>query len=244
MAVLLEVGLGPVARGWFTTREGGDPAVADPAYAGLNLARHVGDEAQRVERNRAELAQAIGLEPQQVAWMQQVHSATVAHPGPGAEPTADALVVDGRRDPARAAGVLVADCVPVLLADGRLPLVAAVHAGRLGMLAGVLSAAVAELRRLGAQDLRAAVGPSVCGSCYEVPVQMRDRAAETEPACASTTSWGTPAIDVGAGVRAQLRRLGVPLVAAPRWCTFEDHRFFSFRREGCTGRFAGVVSLR
>lgn len=243
MALLLEVELGPVARGWFTTREGGAPAVADPAYAGLNLAGHVGDQALRVERNRAELAQAIGLEPGQVAWMQQVHSATVAHPGPGPEPMADALVVDGRRDPARAAGVLVADCAPVLLADGSLPLVAAVHAGRQGMLAGVVPAAVAELRRLGAQDLRAAVGPSICGSCYEVPAQMRDQAAEVEPACASTTSWGTPAIDVGAGVRAQLGHLGVGLVDTPAWCTFEDQRFFSYRREGRTGRFAGVVSL-
>ncbi|SPT53936.1 Laccase domain protein yfiH [Actinomyces bovis] len=243
MTDLLEVALGPVARGWFTTRGGGAPAPAESPFWGMNLAGHVGDDPERVRRNRAELAQDLGLKPEQLAWMQQVHSALVAHPQTGREPTADALVVDGRVDVAKAAGVLVADCVPLLLADGQLPLISAVHAGRKGMLDGVVQAAVSELRRLGAQELYAAIGPSICGSCYEVPASMRDESVAIEPACGAVTSWGTPAVDVAAGVRAQLERLQVKLVQTPQWCTLEDERFFSFRREGTTGRLAGVVQL-
>ncbi|WP_196717509.1 polyphenol oxidase family protein [Actinomyces trachealis] len=244
MTDLLEVSLGPIARGWFTTRGGRAPVSPGSPYWGMNLAGHVGDDPERVRRNRVELAQDIGLAPEQVAWMRQIHSATVSHPQSEGEPTADALVVDGRTDAAKAVGVLVADCVPLLLADARLPLIAAVHAGRRGMLDGVVGAAVAELRRLGAKELCAAIGPSICGSCYEVPAQMCEESVAIEPACGATTSWGTPAVDVAAGVRAQLARLQVHLVKAPQWCTLEDERFFSFRREGATGRLAGVVRLR
>ncbi len=241
MADLLEVDLGAMAHGCFTTRGPGARDCHDDPYSGLNLAGHVGDDPQRVARHREELSARLGLVPAQVGWMSQVHSAQVAHATSGAEPTADALVVDGRRPGPRAAAVLVADCVPVLLADTTLPLAAAVHAGRRGMLAGVVQEAVARLRALGASRLRAAIGPCVCAGCYEVCEQVLQEAVAKEPACAARTRWGTPALDIAAGVRSQLSRLGVGLVPAPKWCTLEDERFYSYRRCATTGRQAGIV---
>ena len=175
--------------------------------------------------------------------MNQVHSTVVATAQAGDVPTADALVLDSRTGGAPAGCcVLVADCVPVLLASRDGALTAAVHAGRRGMLDGVVPATIDFLRRSGVEpaDLWAAVGPSICGSCYEVPEEMLALSAQREPACASRTSWGTPGLDVAAGVLAQLERAGVGHISAGQWCTYEDPRFFSYRRDGVTGRLAGI----
>lgn len=246
---LLEVGLGPCARGFFTTRGAGASPVAegDP-YAGLDLALHVGDDAGRVARNRERLARALGLVPVDLAWMDQVHSAVVAPARRGEVPTADGLLVDLRRRPdgPRAAAVMVADCVPVLLASTDGTVVAAVHAGRRGMLDGVVPAALEAMAGAGIapEEVWAAIGPSICGACYEVPESMRVESAAIEPACAATTRWGTPGLDVAAGVLAQLERAGVGHLSVGEWCTFEDPRFYSYRRDGVTGRIAGVVVAR
>ena len=245
---LLEVVLGPCARGCFTTRGAGEArAPRDDPYAGLNLAAHVGDDPDRVARNRHRLAGALGLDDDDIAWMNQVHSATAVVARRGCLPTADALVLV-RRDPRapRAAGVLVADCVPLLLATDDGGLVAAVHAGRRGMLDGVVTRALAAFAARGARaaDVWAAIGPAVCGACYEVPEEMRRDAAAIEPDCAATTRWGTPGLDVAAGVRAQLRRAGVAHITGGSWCTVEDRRFFSYRRDGATGRIAGIIVSR
>ena len=245
---LLEVPVGPRVRGCFTTRGARAASVtrSDP-YAGLNLAAHVGDDPERVARNRRLLTVALGLPDHGVAWMNQVHSAVVAPARRGETPTADALVL--RRDDPRApcaAGVLVADCVPLLLATGDGALMAAVHAGRRGMLDGVVLRTLDAFAARGARaaDVWAAIGPSVCGACYEVPEEMRSAAAAIEPDCAATTRWGTPGLDVAAGVRAQLRRAGVAHIADGPWCTVEDRRFFSYRRDGTTGRIAGIAVVR
>ena len=242
---LLQVAAGPCARGCFTTRGAGAPPVtpADP-YAGLNLAAHVGDDPGTVARHRRRLADALELADDDIGWMNQVHSAVVATARRGHVPTADALVVE-RRDPRapRAAGVLVADCVPLLLATDDGGLVAAVHAGRRGMLDGVVTAAVEAMAGLGADPagLWAAIGPAICGSCYEVPERMLQEAAAREPACAALTRWGTPGLDIAAGVVAQLRRAGVRRIDRPGWCTYEDRRFYSHRRDGTTGRIVGAA---
>ena len=256
---LIEVDLGPRARGYFTTRglrarpvpapggatqdrgsEGGDGT----AYSGWNLALHVGDEPQRVRCHRRQLEGLLGLERgRHLDWMKQIPSAVVATAQVDEVPTADALVLDSRAVGAPAGCcVLVADCVPVLLASRDGALTAAVHAGRRGMLDGVIPATIEFLRRGGVEpaDLWAAVGPSICGSCYEVPDDMLALSAQREPACASRTSWGTPGLDVAAGVLAQLERAGIGHVSAGQWCTYEDSRFFSYRRDGVTGRLAGV----
>ena len=262
---LLAAALGPRARGCFTTRGAGAPPVsAQDPYAGLNLALHVGDDAARVGRARRRLEEALGLGPGRrggagpqapgLAWMNQVHSAVVARArpqdGPDDAPAADALVLSSRdsrdRPPApRPAGVavMVADCVPLLLAADDGTVVAAVHAGRRGMLDGVVTAAVEAMAGLGADPagLWAAIGPAICGSCYEVPERMRDEAAAREPACAAVTRWGTPGLDVAAGVVAQLRRAGVRRIDRPGWCTYEDRRFYSHRRDGTTGRIVGAA---
>ena len=244
---LLEVALGPCARGCFTTRGAQEARSGADSYAGLNLAVHVGDEPERVARNRHRLAEALELADDDIAWMNQVHSTVVAMAQRGGPPTADALVLEGE-DPGapRAVGVLVADCVPLLLATSDGALVAAVHAGRRGMLDGVVAESLAVFASRGARpdDIWAAIGPSVCGGCYEVPEEMRAAAAAIEPECAATTRWGAPGIDVAAGVRAQLRRAGVGHVAGGSWCTAEDRRFYSYRRDGVTGRIAGIAVAR
>jgi copper oxidase (laccase) domain-containing protein len=119
--------------------------------------------------------------------------------------------------------------------------VAAVHAGRPGLVAGVVPAAVAAMRGLGADTIDAVVGPSVCGRCYEVPEAMRSDVAAVVPV-AATVSWsGTPAVDVAAGVVTQLREAGVTVRWVPG-CTRERPDLYSYRREASTGRFAGVVA--
>lgn len=188
-----------------------------------------------------------------VVRMRQVHGADVhtvdrswlesRHEQPA---VADGLATDL---PGVALLVRVADCVPVLLADPEQGLVAAVHAGRPGLVAGVVPRALAALRDLGARRLVAWVGPHVCGGCYEVPEQMRSEVAAVVPEAYAETSWGTPAVDIGAGVVAQLRAADgleapVELVEVGR-CTLEDDDLFSYRRQGSeSGRLAGVVRVR
>jgi YfiH family protein len=178
---------------WHEDRSGVVRAVTDRssgvstgAYAGLNLGGHVGDDPEAVSRNRDALAERLG---RPVAYMDQCHGAGVAviDSVPEVAPTCDALVT---ASPDLALAVLVADCVPVLLAGEGV--VAAVHAGRPGLVAGVVPAAVAAMRGLGADTIDAVVGPSVCGRCYEVPEAMRSDVAAVVPV-AATVSWsGTP----------------------------------------------------
>ncbi|MET8509397.1 peptidoglycan editing factor PgeF [Streptomyces sp. NPDC004787] len=227
----------------FTDRWGGVSAVP---YEELNLGGAVGDEPEAVRANRARAARELGLDPARVVWMNQVHGADVAVvDGPwesGPVPAVDALVTASR---GLALAVLTADCVPVLLADPVAGVVAAAHAGRPGMVAGVVPAAVEAMAGLGADPSRitARTGPSVCGRCYEVPEAMRAEVTAVEPAAHAETSWGTPAVDVAAGVRAQLARLGVRDVEDAGVCTLESRDHYSYRRDRTTGRLAGYVWL-
>lgn len=211
-------------------------------FTGLNLARHVGDDPRAVENNRRALGQQLGVGPAELIFMNQVHGAQVVvadGPWAGEAPDADAVVT---ATPGLALAVLVADCTPVLLADQDAGVIGAVHAGRPGLLAGVVPAAVCAARDLGARGLRAVVGPSVCGRCYEVPAPMRDEVASVSPV-AATVSWiGTPALDVAAGVVDQLVNLDVTVTWVPG-CTRESAHFYSYRRTPRTGRFAGVVRM-
>ncbi len=216
-----------------TDRAGG---VSEGVWAGLNLGLHVDDDPAAVAENRRRLEAEVG---RPLVYMAQCHGADVAvvEAVPEDPPRCDALVTTA---PDLALAVLVADCVPVLLASPQ-GVVAAVHAGRPGMVAGVVPAAVEAMRGLGAREVDAVVGPSVCGRCYEVPAEMRDTAASVEPVSATVSWTGTPAIDVAAGVVAQLRARDVSV----RWlpgCTRESPQLYSYRRDGTTGRFAGVVA--
>jgi YfiH family protein len=217
----------------FSTRLGG---VSEGPFAELNLGSHVGDAPGSVAENRRRLAQDIGVE--RIVFMRQVHGREVAVVDDEPEDVADvdALVTVV---PGVAVGVLDADCVPVLLAGQRGA--AAVHAGRRGVHLGVVAAAVAELHALDPGPLHAWVGPSICGRCYEVPADMQADIAAAVPQTRCTTRHGTPALDLKAGVLAQLHDAGVTDVTVDPACTAEDPRYFSHRRDGVSGRFAGVA---
>ncbi|MEW2557289.1 peptidoglycan editing factor PgeF [Streptomyces griseorubiginosus] len=227
----------------FTDRWGG---VSAAPYEELNLGGAVGDDPEAVATNRELAAKSLGLDPARVVWMNQVHRADVeVVSGPWGErpvPEVDAIVTAER---GLALAVLTADCTPVLLADPVAGIVAAAHAGRPGMVAGVVPAALRAMTRLGADPARivARTGPAVCGKCYEVPEEMRADVAAVEPAAHAETSWGTPAVDVTAGVHAQLDRLGVRDRQQSPVCTIESGDHFSYRRERTTGRLAGYVWL-
>lgn len=227
----------------FTDRWGGVSAVP---YEELNLGGAVGDDSGAVRTNRELAAKSLGLDPARVVWMNQVHGpdVTVVDEPWGERPVPETdAVVTARRGLALA--VLTADCTPVLLADPVAGIVAAAHAGRPGMVAGVVPAAVEAMVELGAEPGRivARTGPAVCGRCYEVPDAMRAEVAAVEPAAYAETSWGTPAVDVTAGVHAQLERLGVRDREQSPVCTIESDDHFSYRRDGLTGRLAGYVWL-
>ncbi|MFG3151244.1 peptidoglycan editing factor PgeF [Streptomyces sp. NPDC048219] len=227
----------------FTDRWGGVSAVP---YEELNLGGAVGDDPAAVTANRELAARSLGVDPARVVWMNQVHGADVAVVdapwGDRPVPRVDAVVTAER---GLALAVLTADCVPVLLADPVAGVAAAAHAGRPGLVAGVVPAAVRAMTELGADPARivARTGPAVCGRCYEVPEEMRAEVAAVEPAAHAVTSWGTPALDVSAGVRAQLERLGVRDLAQSPVCTRESKDHFSYRRDRTTGRLAGYVWL-
>ena len=158
----------------------------------------------------------------------------------GEAPTADALVTTTL---GLGLMVRVADCVPVVLADVEAGVVAAVHSGRPGMVLDIATRAVEVMREQGAFEIVAWMGPHVCGSCYEVPEEMRAEVSAVVPEAYAETSWGTPSLDVGAGVRAQLERAGVAVVEIGG-CTREEPGLHSYRRDGsAAGRFAGVVWL-
>lgn len=234
----------------FTDRAGG---VSSGPFRTLNLSERVGDDPSAVAGNRDRVLRAIGPGPTRLAWMRQVHGADVVYvsgsraPEAGglrgdASPQADAAYTDS---PGVAVGVLAADCAPVLVADPAARIVGAAHAGRPGMAAGVVPALIAAMAAAGAEVRRmhAIVGPSICGRCYEVPASMRAEVAAAVPGSACTTRAGTPGIDVRAGLRGQLADLGVARVTHDLRCTAESAELFSYRRDGTTGRFAGLIWL-
>lgn len=210
------------------------------AYVGLNLGGHVGDDIDQVEGNRLALANSVGVSRDRLLFMNQVHgNAVTVVDGPwmGQAPDTDAVVTT-QRDLALA--VLVADCVPVLLHDQAAGVIAAVHAGRPGMMADIIGRTVEVMRQLGAEQVSAVVGPSVCARCYEVPAEMAEEAARHAPASLARSWTGTPAIDVAAGVVSQLSANQVDLQWIPG-CTREHDDLYSYRRDPVTGRFAGVI---
>ncbi|MFJ4099518.1 peptidoglycan editing factor PgeF [Amycolatopsis japonica] len=225
-----------------TTRAGG---ASRAPYDTFNLGDHVGDDAGDVYANRKRLATELGLAEDRLAWMEQVHgrTATVID---GSETSAaeatDALVT---AEPGLALVVLVADCVPLLLADAEAGVVAAVHAGRVGARVGVVPAAVEAMRSLGAEPARteALLGPAICGDCYEVPADMAADVEKHVPGSACKTRKGTPGLDLRAGLWRQLADLGVGKIGVDPRCTNEDKTLFSFRRDGTTGRIAGITWL-
>ena len=222
-----------------TTRSGG---VSAPPFEAFNLGDHVGDAPAAVAANRARLAHAIGLGPDGIVWMHQVHGDDVAEvtgPGPTVADT-DALVT---RTPRLALAVVTADCVPVLMADARAGVVAAVHAGRVGAQRGIVTRAVDAMVSRGArvEDVSVFLGPAVSGRNYEVPAAMAAEVEAALPGSRTTTHRGTAGLDLRAGLVRQLRALGVSAVDVDPRCTVADPGLFSHRRGAPTGRLASLV---
>ncbi len=223
-----------------TTRTGG---VSAPPYDTFNLGDHVGDDPRAVAANRSRLGDSIGLGAGRVVWMNQVHGdrvEVVDEAPPTAVEGTDALVT---RTPRLALAVITADCVPVLMADARAGVVAAVHAGRVGAQRGVVARSLAAMRSVGAhpQDISALLGPAVSGRNYEVPAAMAADVETTLPGSRTTTALGTPGLDLRAGIALQLKRLGVSAIDIDPRCTFTDPSLFSHRRGAPTGRMASLI---
>jgi YfiH family protein len=197
----------------------------------LNLGFHVGDDPSAVVANRAVLGNT--------QFMNQVHGCDVVVVDHvlEQEPTCDALITTTK---GFSLAVMVADCIPLLLVSHEA--VAAVHVGRAGLINKVAIKALHHMRTLGANQIHAILGPSICGKCYEVPLAMQQDVIALHPRAFSTTRQGTPALDLPAGLIADLSTEGVSYEAS-QICTKEDEIYFSHRRENPTGRFAGVVSL-
>ena len=212
--------------------------VSPSPWASLNLAVHVGDEPARVYENRRRL----GL-PAEPLWLEQVHGTTVvaAHAVvPGKTPRADAAWTDR---PGVICAVLTADCLPVLFCDRAGRRVAAAHAGWRGLAAGVLEATVAALAVPGT-ELLAWLGPAIGPVAYEVDAAVRDAFLASDPettAAFTTTRPGHWQCDLYHLARRRLASLGVQVTGGEH-CTFrEADRFFSYRRDGRTGRMASVI---
>jgi polyphenol oxidase len=223
-----------------TTRAGG---VSRPPFDTFNLGDHVGDDPASVAANRKRLAAAIGLADDHVVWMNQVHGDRVAlvdEPRTGAIDDTDALVT---ATPRLALAVVTADCVPVLMADARAGVVAAVHAGRVGAADGVVLRALETMLANGAraEDISVLLGPAVSGANYEVPAQMAADVEARLPGSRTTTLRGTPGLDLRAGIARQLIDAGVQAVDADPRCTVADPKLFSHRRDAPTGRLACLV---
>ncbi len=178
-----------------------------------------------------------------------MHGNDVAYVGPDGPSTtlhghlhaqADGVVTD---QPAVTLMVRGADCAMVLFADAEAGVIGGCHCGRPGLVVGVVPATLRRMRELGARDITAWLGPHVCGACYEVPQEMQDEVAAAVPESRATTSWGTPSVDVGAGIRAQLAAEDVACVDLSV-CTRESPDLYSYRRDRLTsGRQAGVIRM-
>ena len=229
----------------FTDRYGG---VSEGPWESLNLGTSNGDDPERVAHNLDLVSSMFGVDPSRLVRMSQEHGdrvSTVAE-RPDEIPVADGLITSA---PDLGLLVRVADCVPVVLADTEAGVVGVAHAGRPGLVVGIVASTVTRMHAAGARTIVAWLGPRVCGSCYEVPEPMRSEVADAVPDAWATTSWGTPAVDVGAGVASQLRGIGVEVVdvmdSDEKLCTRENTDLFSYRRQGQrSGRLGGLVRIR
>ena len=194
----------------------------------------MGDSAETVARNREFLSKITGP----IQFMNQVHGDEVVEvKSIGDDPTCDALIT---RAPGIALAVMVADCIPLLLSSSTV--VGAVHVGRRGLMNSVAVKAVDAMRKLGADQIHAQLGPSICGRCYEVPQELADEVVAKHPAASSLTNKLTPALDLPRALIADLVASGVTYEASTI-CTLENDEYFSYRRHNITGRNAGVVWL-
>lgn len=233
----------PRVRAVVTTRQGG---VSRPPYDSFNLATHVGDDPAAVAQNRVVLREALAL-PAEPLWLEQVHGVAVARLDAMGEisspPQADACTI-GRMG--QVCAVLTADCLPVLFCDRAGTRIAAAHAGWRGLAAGVLEATVAAIG-VPAADLMAWLGPAIGPAAFEVGEEVRQVFMERHPMAAEAFRPNRPGhwlADIYRLARIRLAAAGVEAVYGGGLCTFSDAaRFYSYRRDGATGRMASLIWL-
>lgn len=234
----LEQRLGSRCRVVSTTRAGGN---SEGAYTGFNLGRHVGDESAAVAANRGLLAERLRLE--RFGWLAQVHGTRVVRlPAEETYPEADAAWTT---ETGLACVILTADCLPVVVAGVDGGFVGVAHCGWRGLVDGVLEQL---LRALPAGEAEAWLGPAICGHCYEVGADVRERVLErsgedTVARVMMTHKPGKWLFDLAALARLKLHAGGVTRVKESGCCTMTDARFYSYRRDGTTGRFATCAWL-
>lgn len=227
-------------RSWVTTREGG---VSRSPYGGFNLATHVGDTESRVLENRQQLQQQIGLQ-QQPQWLNQLHGTTVVE---APFTLAEIPMADGcwTAQPQVPCAVLTADCLPILLTNRQGTQVAALHAGWRGLAAGVVAQGLQRFDD-SRKEILVWIGPAIAQPSYEVGEEVReifcqqDARAEGCFIPSSNGRWLASMVDLA---KLRLRQIGVEAVYGGEWDTFHDERFFSYRRDGVTGRFATLIWL-
>ena len=223
-----------------TTRQGG---VSQGCYASMNPADHVDDDPVAVMANRKYLQQALDL-PGQPVWLQQVHGTEVINAATACtSPTADAAY---SLEAGVVCAVLTADCLPVLLSDTAGECVAAIHAGWRGLVAGVIEQAARATGRPG-NTLLAWLGPAIGPSAFQVGEEVRDSFMAHDQAAAGAFRQGTDGrwfADLYQLARQRLADCGVTAVYGGEYCSFTDsERFYSYRRDGVTGRMATLIWL-
>ena len=244
LLAVIDTWLGP-ARVVCADRHGG---VSHGAYASLNLALHVGDDADAVAENRRRAAQQFALPgPAAWCWLMQVHGTDVVDFDESVQtdvafddlPNADAAVT---RLTARPLVVLAADCAPVVLACEDA--VGIAHVGWRGLMNGIVERTVSTLRSIGRGPVRGLLGPCISAARYEFGADdLAKVVAQVGPGVARTTRAGHPALDLPAGVRHALRHAGVTEFVDTEVCTASSPDHYSYRRDGTTGRQATVVVL-
>jgi YfiH family protein len=214
----------------FTNRLGG---VSNPPFDSANLGDHVGDDLNSVTENRAQLESQIGMP---IVFMNQVHGDTVVLvENNQSTPTCDALITTEHK---LAVAVMVADCIPLLLKSDAA--VAAVHVGRKGLMNGIARKTINAMRDLGAEVIHSYIGPNICGKCYEVGEDIFKEVAAKYPAADSSGRTGKATLDLVAGLKSDLKDTVLLDLSS---CVLEDKNTFSYRRDGVTGRQAGVIWL-
>ena len=215
-------------------------------YAWANLASHVGDDPDAVRANRTRLAGELGVPATAMTFMHPDHGrgvAVVSEPT-GVEPGAEIHAVDALVTDRVGVGLvaLSADCVPAVLVAPGSGVVAAVHSGWRGLVADVVGAAADQMRRLGAEEIQAHLGPAICGDCYPVPGERAEEVRAVRPEAVGTAPDGQPSVDVRRGMAARLAELDVA-VTLVGGCTAHDPGLYSHRRDGRTGRQGGAVAI-
>ena len=239
----------PVAPGdrpafWAVTGRLGGHSTGD--YSQANISQNVGDDPGSVSRNLEELAGLVQIQGRNLALMQPIHGKSIGPVAqPGTVPGVDSLVSDQFDLGLVAMG---ADCVPLILYGSRgneKPVIGAVHCGWKGLVAGVVTATITELRLQGAREIRSVVGPAICGSCYSVAPDRRELVRTSTPADVSVAALSVSGgIDVRAGVLAQLARESVSSIVVGE-CTFENpETLFSYRKNRKTGRQGIIITMR